>query len=178
MTNRRLFFALWPEANARNNLIQTVNGLNSRVPARWIKPQKLHITLAFLGDVEEKQLNLAVAAADKVEAGGFELLLDRVEYWPGPKILCLTPTSATPLLEQLAADLAEHLQDAGFDLEQRPYRAHLTLARNASALPMEIPLERPIHWLASNFALVESRQERQGTVYATLKTWPLLPANE
>lgn len=173
MPRRRLFFALWPEASARDDLACAMQGLKPRLAARWVKPQNLHITLAFLGDVETARLDAAMAAADRVQAPGFELMLDRIEYWRRPQVLCLSPTVTASALERLAADLAGQLREAGFELDLRPYRAHLTLARDAQSLPADARLEQPIRWQSTTFVLAESRLDRQGVFYGILKSWPL-----
>jgi len=172
-TPRRLFFALWPEASARAEASALINSLKPKLKACWIRPANLHITLAFLGDVEEERLGAAQAAADAVSTAAFDLSLQTLEHWRKPQVLCLSPDSVPPALKQLAADLAEQLKAAGFALESRPYRPHLTLARKAlhmPAPPVEIP---PIGWKAVDFVLAESSQDNRGVVYSILKTWPL-----
>lgn len=169
----RLFFALWPEADTREALAGIIQPLKPRLAARWVRPQNLHITLAFLGDVEAERLDAVDAAADHIQAPRFELSLDTMEYWRRPQILCLSPSVPAPALGQLAADLASQLRTAGFALETRPYRAHLTLARNARGLPVDAQLEQPVRWQATAFVRVESTQDSRGTCYRLRKTWPL-----
>ncbi len=171
--NLRLFFALWPADTVRKELMANTESWRPQLAAHWIKPANLHITLAFLGDVDAGRLGEAQAAADAVGAEGFELSLDTLEHWRKPKILCLTPTVTPAPLTQLARDLAARLTEAGFDLDQRPYRPHLTLARKAAYLPADASLTKPIPWKASEFVLVESRQDSRGSFYGILKTWPL-----
>lgn len=170
---QRLFFALWPEAAARDALAGVIESLKPQLPARWIRPQNLHVTLAFLGDVEAERLTDLDAAADQVRSPGFELALDTIEYWRKPQILCLSPSAPQPVLETLAADLASQLRAADFKLEARPYRAHLSLARDAAGLPAETRLPHPIRWQAKAFVLAESVKDRHGSAYRICKAWPL-----
>jgi len=173
---RRLFFALWPEQSARPGATAAISLLAPKLAARWIRPANLHITLAFLGDVETERLGAAQAAADAVDSSSFELCLDTLEHWRKPQVLCLTPSTLPPNLERLAADLGRQLKAAGFALEQRPYRPHLTLARKATHLPADACLVQPILWKSTGFVLVESRQDGRGSSYGILKTWPLSSA--
>jgi len=175
---KRLFFALWPEAAVRVALAATRQRFKPKLPARWIRPDHLHITLAFLGEVETGRLAAAQAAAASVRAEAVELVLDRVEYWRKPQILCLTPAAACPALERLAAGLAGQLQAAGFKLDKRPFRAHLSLARDAACPPDEVRLESAIVWRSDAFSLVESRQDKRGACYTPLQSWPLLAARQ
>lgn len=168
----RLFFALWPEDSARKELSAASEILRPTLAAHWIRPANLHITLAFLGDVEAERVGMAQAAANAVTAEAFELSLDTLEHWRKPQILCLTPTVTPTPLARLAHDMASGLTEAGFALDQRPYRPHLTLARKASYLPADARLAGPIQWQSSEFVLVESRQDSRGSSYGILKTWP------
>ena len=167
----RLFFALWPEETCRSELASAQYLLQANNPAHWIKPENLHMTLAFLGDVEVKALDGLAEVAKKIQSQKFELLLDRVEHWRKPQVICLTPTAPSPILHQLATDLTTGLREAGYQLEQRSYRAHLTLARKAAYLPKETWLEKPILWKSAAFVLVASTREALGSHYEILESW-------
>ncbi len=171
----RLFFALWPESPARKALTAISESLRPQFNADWIRPGNLHITLAFLGDVDADRLGLAQAAADSVSVESFELSLDTLEYWRKPQVLCLTPSAIPVPLMKLAQDLAAGLDARGFVLDQRPYRPHLTLARKARISLNETQLDRTTLWTSDKFVLVESRQDGRGSVYEIIKTWPVNP---
>ncbi len=170
---RRLFFAVWPNEAARKAIVAALERLKPKMNVRWARPENLHMTLAFLGDVEAERLEALNSAAERVSAPSFELPLDQIEHWRRPQVLCLTTQSICEPLMQLAVDLARNLRAEGFELEKRPFTAHLTLARKVAYLPAEIRLEKPILWKSDSFALVESVQEERGSTYITLKTWPL-----
>lgn len=170
---QRLFFALWPEDSARLAAEAAIQRLRPLLAARWVRPENLHVTLAFLGDVADERLGALRAAADSVQASGFTLSLDTLEHWRKPQILCLSPFAAAPPLERLAADLSGRLRAAGFALDDRPFRAHLTLARSAAYVPADARLEQPILWPAGRFVLVASTQDHLGSHYAILRAWPL-----
>ena len=166
-----MFFGLWPEASVRAELATVMRRLKPTLSAAWVRPENLHITLAFLGEVEASRVDAATAAADAVSFEAFELALDRTDYWRKPQVFCLTPSAVPETLEKLAADLAANLQNAGFKLDTRPYRAHLTLARKAARPPENVPLEKAVVWRSSAFVLVESRQDRLGSCYTIIRSW-------
>jgi 2'-5' RNA ligase len=170
---KRVFFALWPEDTTRSALTAATARLEPQVAARWIRPENLHMTLAFLGDVETERLQGLAQAADAVRSHRFAVRLDRIEYWRKPQLICLTPQAPPAVLGQLAADLATRLGDAGFALDKRPYRAHLTLARKAVCPPAYALLDPPVLWQPTALALVESDRDTQGAHYTVLKSWPL-----
>jgi 2'-5' RNA ligase len=170
---RRLFFAFWPDNAARREAQGIIKNLQPKLSARWISPPNLHVTLAFLGDIEAGRVETAKAVADTIEGAGFELRLDTLEHWRKPQVLCLTPSSVPPTVEQLAADLADRLKTQGFKLDDRAYRPHLTLARKALYLPADIAAQAAIVWQSTSFVLAESHADKRGSYYQILQTWPL-----
>jgi 2'-5' RNA ligase len=170
---KRLFFALWPDDSARAAIVAAQTAGLGDNPARRVKPENLHLTLAFLGEVETYRVDAAVAAAEPVIAPGFTVRFEQVNYWRGPRIICLTPQSTPDGLALLAGQLAQNLRAAGFAIEERPFLAHVSLARNAPALPVASRLELPVTWSAKSFVLVESRPHSQGADYFVLRSWPL-----
>jgi 2'-5' RNA ligase len=74
-------------------------------------------------------------------------------------------------LTQLVDALQGKLREREFVLEDRPFRLHITLARDAR-LPQRLPVER-IDWNVNEFALVESTTGRGGSHYDVIGRWPL-----
>jgi 2'-5' RNA ligase len=168
---RRLFFALWPDAGLRARAAAVLQRLTAADTGRPQRPDQLHVTLAFLGAVAADRVPLALAAGAGLQVGSLELEFDRVEYWPGPRLLCLTASAPPPRLLDLVADLQRALRARGFELEPRAFRAHLTALRDARPRT-DGPLAPPLHWPAAGFALVESIVDRQGARYRPLARWP------
>ncbi len=169
----RLFFALWPGEPLRSVLARRVESLVPPGLGRPQRPDQLHLTLEFLGSVPSTRLRAARDAAAAVRGEPFELLLDAVEYWRRPRILCLVAREIPPALAQLVHALRVELASRGFEPERRPYRAHLTLARKVGQAPAPAVVE-PLRWPATEFALVESVTERAGSIYQPLRSWSLL----
>jgi len=171
--SHRLFFALWPEEETLRRLQPVVQRLKRASPARWLPAERLHLTLAFLGAIEAERLPAVLRCGQAVSADPGGLLLDRVEYWRGPGVICLTSSGEHSGVDELAAELAKRLRDSTFALEKRPFRAHLTLARKCSRAPPEAALSEPIRWPLRAFSLVESIATREGSCYRILASWPL-----
>jgi len=104
--------------------------------------------------------------------------LDRLEGWRGAGVLCLTPTSTPAGLVELSQGLNQRLREAGFTVEERPLRAHLTLARGLENPPAASDDSPPaaIDWPVEACSLVASRRADTGARYAILQSWPLLGA--
>jgi 2'-5' RNA ligase len=170
---RRLFFALWPGDDLRAALAPRLRDLQPQGHGRPQSPDQWHVTLEFLGTVPEARLAAVREAAEAVRAAPFELVFDAVEHWRRPAVLCLVARGLPPALEALVAQLRAGLATRGFEPEQRPFRAHLTLARKVTRPGPVGPCEG-LHWPAQDFVLVESVTERTGSRYRPLDRWPLL----
>ena len=170
----RLFFALWPDAGVRDALGQLIGPVRRTVKGRWVEPDKLHLTLAFLGAAPPGCLPELAAMTEGLDLPRFELALDRLEYWRHKRVLCLGTSAVPPLLLELVRVLNSKLSQAGFPVERRPFRAHLTLARNAEAdWSAAMPLKTPLTWLVDRLALVESRLSAAGPAYVVRAEKPL-----
>ncbi len=169
----RLFFALWPDLLTRARIEEAARAFRNSVTASWIKTEKFHLTLVFLGDVETHKLSALKASADRVRATHFCWVVDRAERWRGSGILCLTSTTVPGGLLLLVDRLRESLQTGGFTLDTRPYRPHLTLARKADCRPNLQPAELPLVWQVNSFSLIKSYLDQGESTYEVLRTWPL-----
>jgi len=161
----RLFFALWPDAGVRETLGKLLRSLRRTVGGRWVEADKLHLTLAFLGAVPPGRLPELAAMVQCLDPPRFDLVLDRLECWRHNRVLCLGASVTPPLLLELVRVLNSKLSQAGFPVEQRPFRAHLTLARKAEADWSAMPLKAPVIWPVECVTLVESRPSSAGSVY-------------
>jgi 2'-5' RNA ligase len=168
----RLFFALWPVESLRRALAGRVAALAPPGTGRAQRPDQLHVTLEFLGAVPAARLPDVRDAGAAVRAEPFELVLDAFEYWRRPRVLCLVARELPSALAALVQSLRVEIASRGFEPECRPYRAHLTLARKVGQAPGPAVLD-PVHWPATDFALVESVTERAGSVYRPLGAWSL-----
>lgn len=169
---QRLFFALWPDDELRSLLAPRIHALQPAGVGRLQRPDQWHVTLEFLGPVAPPRVAAAVEAASRVRAGPCEIAFDTVEHWRRPEVLCLAASTTPPALAQLVRALRAELGSRDFETEERPFRAHLTLARKVSR-PVALPAFEPLRWPAHEFALVESVTDRSGSRYAPLARWPL-----
>lgn len=136
------------------------------------RPDQWHLTLEFLGEVPEPGLRDVLDAAATAAAEGFacDLEFDRLQHWRRPQVLCLASGSTPPPLAALVDALRTALRQRGFTPESRPFRPHVTLARNARRSPPSARVE-PLRWPVRSFALVESLTGPGGSRYADLASW-------
>ena len=113
--------------------------LTGDLPAlRPVRPELMHITLAFLGWVTDDRLAAATDAVRVAAAGHapFNLLFDHAGRFPStgrPRAVWLGPTAGVDELTRLSADIGRALAERSFALEERPFSPHLTLARVRAA---------------------------------------------
>lgn len=169
-SGKRLFFALWPPSEVRRQLELLTSGSDwsgSRVTAEY----NLHVTLVFLGQVLPNTEQELVRQAGNVVGQSFELRFGQLEFWPKPKVVCLTPYSTEPELNQLVEKLQQITDQCGLQTDHRYYRPHITLARKAKQ-PVSSQVQ-PIVWPVNSFVLVESKNLGSGVRYHVRYHWPL-----
>jgi 2'-5' RNA ligase len=168
MATRRIFFALWPDDRQRDRLRDVINSVAKTVEGRVVDRRNWHVTLAYLGQFPEEQLTDLLARAGDVEVQPFRLSFDRLEFWPRPKIACMVGATVPAELQALVADLHGLMQDFGLVPEDRSYRPHITVVRNARAFATERLTQRiASEW--SSFELVESLSGPGEVRYRPLK---------
>ncbi len=161
----RLFFALWPPQPTARALAQWAGEVQRQSGGRTAAEEKIHLTLAFLGEADRSR---AVRAAGRVEGVKLELKIDEAKYWTHNRIVWVGPRQMPPELKALVHSLQGELKMQGFILEDRPFAAHVTLVRKANP-PKSIPPLPAVEWPAGEFALVRSAGGR----YETLERFSL-----
>jgi len=167
-----VFFALWPPARTAAKLAQWARGLARDTGGRATRQETIHLTLAFLGEVDGDRVDAAIAAARTVHASAHRLPVTQAEYWPHNRILWAGPARTPAATQRLALGLNKVLTRAGFVLERRAFAAHLTLIRKARA-PCALPPLPTIDWPVDEFVLVRSRLSNEGSHYDVLERFPL-----
>lgn len=169
LDRHRVFFALWPDDATRSAISRATRDAVQACGGRPIAKDRLHLTVAFLGELTNAGLE-AARRIPPLAVGAFELTLDAVGVWPESKILWLAPSAPPDALAELEARLWDALGTAGFHGEERTYRPHVTLARRARPVDAVIA---PVRWDVRDLALVESFPEGRNVHYEVLQRWPM-----
>lgn len=169
---RRLFFAVWPDEALRRATAAAVARAVAAAGGRVVPDANLHVTLAFLGGVPAERVADAIAAARRVPAVRGVQAFDRVAQWGRGGPLVLEASRLDPGLQDLQAALSEALAAAGFALDRRAFRPHITLSRRPDRrVPPEPPdTERGVlAWPFAGFVLVESETAAAGSRYTVVE---------
>ena len=169
---RRLFFALWPDEATRDALAAIAEAALGGDSGRLVAPENLHLTLAFLGSVDETLRACAERAAGRISAPAFTLELVHAGRWPRARVLWSAPEETPEALSELAFSLNDALRDCGYTPESRAFRAHITLARKIRGRSAEIA-HAPVRWRVAEFHLMASETHPRGARYQRLGTWRL-----
>ena len=130
------------------------------------------MTLACLGDQPRRIARELSAAAARISAPAFDLVLDRVDSWRKSAIAWAGAQSVPPPLVELNQAVTRALLVSGLDPDQRPFAVHVTLARHIEAV-VRRTLAPPLAWHVTAFALVASELDATGARYRVLSSWPL-----
>ena len=168
MSEKRVFFALWPSDRQRELLRDTLRPVLTSIEGDAVDRRNWHVTLVFIGGFPEEQIPLLQAAAAELEPEPIRLRFDRVEYWQRARVAALMPRTAPASLEALVQSLQEKLQAFDIEPEQRLYRPHITVARRTRAFE-PVQLTRPLDLEWQEFELIESTSGQSGVSYSPLK---------
>ena len=138
----RLFFAIELGDAVLDLLDEAMEPLRAEAPElAWVPRDKRHLTLKFLGEVEEVNAMRLAGAADRAAAKHSPLEMHVREVGAFPNFrrarVVWIGVEQEPRLELLHHDLELACADEGFEVEGRPFRPHVTLARVRAPLPAE-----------------------------------------
>jgi len=166
----RLFFALWPDDAVRAELARWSRELHALCGGRTTLLENLHVTLAFLGSVEEAQVAEVERAAGEVAPKAVSLVLDQPGYWKHNRIAWAGASVVPPELEALVSELRGALAKSRIGFDAKPFASHVTLLRDARE-PKAMPALDPIPWKVDGFSLVGSVTLPRGSRYEIRRSW-------
>ncbi len=174
----RLFTALEIPAEVGASLSMLRGGLPG---ARWIDPEHYHLTLRFIGDIDDSMAQEIALMLSRVRRLSFELRLDGLTSFGGRRPRAVVATAArTQQLFELQGEHERLMQRVGLEPEGRKYTPHVTLARLrdssshdvADYLATRHPF-RPSPFRVSRFVLYSSRASVGGGPYVVEAAYPL-----
>jgi 2'-5' RNA ligase len=164
------------------DVAQSLSMLRGGLPgARWIDPENYHVTLRFIGDVDDVVAHEVASMLGRVRRGAFELRVEELKSFGGrkPRAIVATLGPAQAVME-LQAEHERLMQRVGLEPEGRKYIPHVTLARLrdssnrqvADYLSLRAPLHSPL-FTVPRFVLFSSRASVGGGPYVVEAAYPL-----
>ncbi|MBZ0159096.1 MAG: RNA 2',3'-cyclic phosphodiesterase [bacterium] len=158
----------------------------TRVDVGWVRPDNLHLTLKFLGQVEESRIDAirdAIAAAAS-GSGPIRLVFQGLGAFPRPRearVVWIGLSHGSEALAALQTRIEAALESLGFAREARPFTAHLTLGRvrgparreQLARAITEAPAEALGEMVLDRIELMQSDLSAGGARYSILQSFPL-----
>ena len=175
----RLFVAIVPPGDMRARLSSLCGGVEG---ARWVDPENLHLTLRFIGEVEEPLVEDIVFALRAIRMAPFSLILSGVGHFESrQKVRQLwAGVAPSPPLVDLQGRIDAAVRRAGIGIEAKRFVPHVTLARlkgvKASLVGAWLQANGPFRGFpfdVSSFTLMASYLGRSGPVYRPVEEFAL-----
>ncbi len=170
----RVFFALWPDNALQHALYKLGSDLKPVCMGLPVRPEMIHLTLAFLGTLPVDRLESLYAAANGIHSPAFNLKIDQIGYWSHSRILWAGSHEPSEGLTDLASRLHAALNNAGLAFDTgKPFVPHISLMRKASC---ETSIQAPkyLNMQVQEFELVQSEVTKGGANYTVMRRWPLM----
>ena len=176
MEKIRAFIAIELPEDVKRHLAAVIQVLAEQIPpaVRWVTPERMHLTVRFLGDTAVNRLPALVKALDTAVSRQtpFTLYLDQLGCFPNkkrPRVIWAGLSDSEKALPGFKQAVDACLSPLGWEPEGRPFQPHLTLGRvkdgrKVASVSWGTPLER----LAAPVAavhLIESQLTSGGPIY-------------
>jgi 2'-5' RNA ligase len=165
-----------------SDVAQSLATLRGGLPgARWIDPDDYHVTLRFIGDVDDTLAREVALLLGKVSRPSLELRLDGLSSFGGRRPRAVIATLAqTPALMELQAEHERLMQRVGLEPEGRKFTPHVTLARLRDSSSRQVadylatrPFLAPLPFRVTRFVLFSARASVGGGPYVVEAVYPL-----
>lgn len=178
----RAFIAIELPDDVKTHLANVSRTLAEQIPprsVRWVTPERMHLTVRFLGDTPVEQLPALFDALETAMSRqrSFTLYLDQLGSFPSrsrPRVIWAGLEDRQKVLPDFKRAVDESLAPLGWKPEERPFQAHLTLGRvkdgrKVAAVNWGAPLE-PLAVPVTALHLIESRLTPDGPIYTVRHT--------
>jgi 2'-5' RNA ligase len=161
---------------------EALSSLRGGLPgARWVDPENYHLTLRFIGDVDDVTAHEVASLLGRVKRGAFDLRMEGLTSFGGrkPRAVVATVSPQQALLD-VQAEHERLLQRMGLEPEGRKYTPHVTLARLRDSSSNQVAeylaargFFRTSAFRVSRFVLFSSRNSVGGGPYVIEAAYPL-----
>jgi 2'-5' RNA ligase len=165
-----------------SDVAQALSMLRGGLPgARWIDPENYHVTLRFIGDVDDAIAHEVESLLGRVRRGPFELKFDGLSSFGSRKPRAIVASIApSQSLMEAQAEQERMMQRIGLEPEGRKYTPHVTLARLRDVSSRDVAEYlssrghfRSLSFPVSRFVLFSSRASVGGGPYVVEASYPL-----
>ncbi|MGD9015179.1 MAG: RNA 2',3'-cyclic phosphodiesterase [Candidatus Omnitrophota bacterium] len=180
----RTFIAVELPEEIRTSLSNIQDELKqTRADVKWVKPENIHLTLKFLGEIEQDRVLKIQSILDQIASkkSGFNLYLSSLGAFPKlqyPRVIWIGVENDQPI-QEIAETIEKELCKIGLPAETRPFSSHITLGRVRSGLNRKALIEKleflnknlcspPPEFKVSGLTLFKSTLTEQGPIYEAI----------
>jgi RNA 2',3'-cyclic 3'-phosphodiesterase len=187
MNSIRAFIAVEIDSASKQKISGLINDLKqTNADVRWASENQMHLTLKFLGNIEQGKISL-ISAAIKTITGHireFDLSFSGIGAFPAinrPRLIWAGIDKGSNELRMIAGLIEKEMGILGFDKEGRDYKAHLTLGRVGSQKKIkdltkkmaELEFKFDPDTKVNKLVLFQSTLTPKGTIHTPLQKFPL-----
>ena len=179
MASIRTFIAVELPDDIKQEIGDFISQLRPQIRGvRWVEPLNLHLTMKFLGNVEEDSINKIVNGVSEVAQhhSHFIIQMENFGAFPGmkrPRVLWIGVKNGLNELSQLAASVENKMVKLGFELESRKFSPHLTVGRVRRGkrvyIPQDVPSFGPVEFDVTTVTVMKSTLTPEGPIYDPLR---------
>ena len=179
----RTFIAVEIPEDVRQKIGRYVDSLRDSIQnVKWVSPENLHLTLKFLGEVNENDTDALIDCIRPIFSvfSSFELVLEHTGFFPSPKnprVIWIGSDGGADNLLDIFHELEHCLEAFGIDRDERMFSPHLTIGRvkrnrgkhhAPAAITGDIPEFESAAFRVNSIALIKSTLTSQGPIYEKL----------
>lgn len=166
-------------------IISELRKKNSSSNIKWVKPENLHFTLHFLGNLDEQKLEKIKIIISQIvnENSSVEVQLKDLDGFPNliqPRVLFIgCQEIGDNVLKNIQEKIGQRLEKIGIEVDKRPWQMHITLARLRKPLRIENLNELQIKNLkfrVKSIDLMKSELTPEGPYYSIIEKFSLKPS--
>ena len=183
----RCFIAVEIPDTIKNKLVHIQGTLRKQIQkASWVKPNNVHLTLKFLGDVDPDNLESIAEAIERVTSlhRSFVLHIGGLGAFPNlarPRVIWVGVRVGGEHVSSLAQDINMALSECGFPLDAKKFGPHLTIARLKARLDLrpytnqyrQYDRINGAEMSVNSISLIQSQLHSTGAIYSTLQSYSL-----
>lgn len=168
----KVFFAIWLDTYTLTAIESILKRLHATTGGRPMVPEAMHLTLSYVGEVAPERITELIEIGNQVHKNAFQFTINKIACFENPRIAWAGSEQEPEELVLLQAEIDSLVAKAGFPLDPRPFRPHVTLIRNLPA-PLATIAIQPLIWPVAAFSLVQTSDTASGLPYRVLHAWPL-----
>ncbi|RKY88617.1 RNA 2',3'-cyclic phosphodiesterase [candidate division KSB1 bacterium] len=157
----------------------------SGADVKWVKPDNIHLTLKFLGEITPEKVEEVKASLDGISVKKMEISARNVGAFPSlkrPRVIWVGIEKGLEKLKDFSNIIEKEMQKIGFEKEKRSFKPHLTIGRvksqrNIGNLVKEIGLIEEFEtepFIPEEFILMRSDLKPSGAEYTPIKKYRLI----